>query len=528
MSDLYEERDKDRLRDRLRKSEARFRNVIARSVDAILVLDMRGTVLFANPVAEKLFCKSASDLVGQYFGYPVVGGAKTELDIRHGPDSFYVGEMRVVETEWEDEPALLATIRDVTERKQMEEALAASEARLRVVFESSLDAMLVLDDNAVYVDANPAACDMFKLDRANCLGHSLADFMADPTGFKQLWRAITRAGRKRGEIKLRLPDGSNSEVEYSAVRNILPERHLISLRDITRRKRAEAMNEALNRITTGIAGTFDFDEIFRRSMEDATKALDCESATVLLRESDEWIVRHVHGLAGIPVGLRFSSREAIIQAIAERTRAPVVVNDAAEDERVNPDSLRHFGFKSFIAIPLTVRGDVIGTLSFHRISRRSDFTKAQVEFARSLAAALSLALENARVYQAERTIADTLQRALLVMPEHVEGIDYGHLYQSASEAAMVGGDFYDIFELEHGKVGLLIGDVAGKGLEAATLTSLVKHAVGAYALEGHTPSAITSKVNNMILASNLVGATFVTAFVGVLDTRATLKRCVNC
>ncbi len=119
-----------------------------------------------------------------------------------------------------------------------------------------------------------------------------------------------------------------------------------------------------------------------------------------------------------------------------------------------------------------------------------------------------------------RSISDTLQEALLEVPENVPGVDFGHLYKSStSEPGKAGGDFYDLFELEHENVGIIIGDVSGKGLEAATLTSLVKHSIQAYAYEISSPAEVISSTNNVVCRS-LSSSAFVTVFFGILDMRS--------
>lgn len=125
----------------------------------------------------------------------------------------------------------------------------------------------------------------------------------------------------------------------------------------------------------------------------------------------------------------------------------------------------------------------------------------------------------AEAYQAERTVAETIQEALLTVPQKIEGVDFGYLYRPATEAARVGGDFYDLFELEEGKVGIVIGDVSGKGLAAAALTSLVKNTVRAYSYEGDSPSTVMAKTNNVVRRTP-TQAMFVTVFFGILDTRS--------
>ena len=104
-------------------SEARFRSMIEKDADGILIVDSNGVVRFANPAAEVLFSCKAEEFLGQLFGFPVVAGETTELDIVHGKAGKIIAEMRVVEMDWEGERAYLASLRDISERKRMIEEL---------------------------------------------------------------------------------------------------------------------------------------------------------------------------------------------------------------------------------------------------------------------------------------------------------------------------------------------------------------------------------------------------------------------
>jgi signal transduction histidine kinase len=99
-----------------------LRAIIERLPDGIVVVDSHGTIRFANPAAERLFDRSAEDLVGTSFGFPVVVGETTEIDIvqRRGGGVVYA-ELRVVETEWDDEQVEIVSLRDITDRKQAQE-----------------------------------------------------------------------------------------------------------------------------------------------------------------------------------------------------------------------------------------------------------------------------------------------------------------------------------------------------------------------------------------------------------------------
>jgi signal transduction histidine kinase len=112
-----------------------LRAIIERLPDGIVIVDSHGTIRFANPAAERLFDRSADELVGTSFGFPVVVGETTEIDIvQRGGGGVVFAELRVVETEWEGEHVEIVSLRDITDRKQAEERaqqLAAErEARL--------------------------------------------------------------------------------------------------------------------------------------------------------------------------------------------------------------------------------------------------------------------------------------------------------------------------------------------------------------------------------------------------------------
>jgi PAS domain-containing protein len=110
-----------RTKGALALSEVRFRNMIEKDADGILIVDNKGVVRFVNPAAEVLFSCKAEEFLGRLFGFPVVSGETIELDIVHGEAGKIIAEMRVVEIDWEGERAYLASLRDITERKQAEE-----------------------------------------------------------------------------------------------------------------------------------------------------------------------------------------------------------------------------------------------------------------------------------------------------------------------------------------------------------------------------------------------------------------------
>ena len=91
-----------------------LRTLIEANADAILVVDLEGIVLLANPAAEELFGAGADELAGAPFGRPVTGGDTTEVEVRRPGLPVRTAEMRVVDIEWEGRAACLASLREVT------------------------------------------------------------------------------------------------------------------------------------------------------------------------------------------------------------------------------------------------------------------------------------------------------------------------------------------------------------------------------------------------------------------------------
>jgi serine phosphatase RsbU (regulator of sigma subunit) len=174
------------------------------------------------------------------------------------------------------------------------------------------------------------------------------------------------------------------------------------------------------------------------------------------------------------------------------------------------------GSASVLVIPLFARRARIGFVSFHYRSSGLVFGNAEMDFARRIGTLMSLALENAKLYATQRQIAETLQGALLTVPARIPGVQFGYLYRSATTEAAVGGDFFDIFELDDRRVGVLLGDVSGKGVQAATLTALVKNTIRTLAYENDSPAVVMKKANAVIFKATPTSL-FVTLMFCVLD-----------
>ena len=140
--------ERQQLHQRLRDSETRLRAIIEHNVDAMLVLDPKGVVRFANPAAGALFGQTAEDLVGAPFGFPAVAGESVEIEVPRPGGDTVVAEMRAEEIPWNGEPALLASLRDVTRRVQAQEELSKYHEHLEeLVAERTLELELINELN---------------------------------------------------------------------------------------------------------------------------------------------------------------------------------------------------------------------------------------------------------------------------------------------------------------------------------------------------------------------------------------------
>ena len=199
---------------------------------------------------------------------------------------------------------------------------------------------------------------------------------------------------------------------------------------------------------------------------------------------------------------------------------PELLESVALDEE-HLALLRGLEPRSALTVPLKTRGSTIGalTLAFSRSGRT--YGPDDVALAESLAVRAALAVENARLYSERSHIAQTLQRSLLppALPA-IEGLELAARYRAAGEQNEVGGDFYDAFRAADGVWTLVIGDVSGKGPEAAALTSLTRHTLRAAALRQMDPRENLELLNEMLWSQPDVSGRFCTVLYARVCPRA--------
>jgi PAS domain S-box-containing protein len=167
---------------------------------------------------------------------------------------------------------------------------------------------------------------------------------------------------------------------------------------------------------------------------------------------------------------------------------PAALLEAAAVDAEHARIIAELQLRSAAVLPLTARGSVLGALTLVMAESGRLYDDELVSLAESLAAGAGLALDNARLYSEQVAVAQALQRTLLPaeLPT-VPGAELAARYRAAGRSNQVGGDFYDVFMATEGEWGFVIGDVVGKGAEAAAITSLVRATLQASTLRGDEP-----------------------------------------
>jgi PAS domain S-box-containing protein len=215
--------------------------------------------------------------------------------------------------------------------------------------------------------------------------------------------------------------------------------------------------------------------------------------------------------------IRTGSTEVVSEVTDE-----MLVAAAVDDQHL--EIIRGLGLRGSIIAPLRARGRILGAVTFVAAESDRKFTRDDVDLVEELARRAGLSVDNARLYTERSAIAHTLQAELLPsrLPA-IPGVRVAVRYRAAGELNEVGGDFYDVFERRGGGWAFEIGDVSGKGAEAAAVTALARHTVRTASLQPATPSDLLSTLNDALLVQR-AGSEFCTVCLAclTLDERATL------
>ncbi len=185
-------------------------------------------------------------------------------------------------------------------------------------------------------------------------------------------------------------------------------------------------------------------------------------------------------------------------------------------------ALARTGHTSFVFVPLLAGGRAPGLVAASW-TERTTLTAEDRSFLETLAGQVAQALERARHFESERTIAETLQRSVLpVSLPSVDGVELAARYLPGTAEVDVGGDWFDAISLPNGRLGLAVGDVVGKGVQSAAMMAQLRNALRAFALDQTKPSSTITRLNR--LAQELPESAFATIVYLVVDPVARVCR----
>jgi PAS domain S-box-containing protein len=445
-------------------------------------------------------------------------------------------EVTITSVQETDAPVFHAWIQDVSERAQLLEAL---EAQLRgrdpgfgEILDALAEAVTIRDPHNHILYANRAALDQMGFSSLADMqrqppGAIFADYLVhdehgQPLTMEQIPSVRLLAGKSAEPLVLRTIHRTTGvlrwEILKSAPLHDADGRAVAAvtiIEDITRERLAELRDRFMANASETLMSSLDYEETLRNVAWLAVPEIAdwCAVELVDERGARQQIVVAHRDPAKLELAKRLRQFEPQelrpdrgvgrvlwtgVSEIYQDLSDEVLVLAAVNEEHLN--LLRSVGFRSVILAPLTVGGRALGVMTLVNADSMRRFDDDDREFAEHVAARAALAVENARLATARHQTANTLQRSLLpdVVPD-IEGWTVATLYRAARAAAgiEVGGDFYDFYRSDDGWL-VLLGDVTGKGVEAATLTSLVRHGGRFLSRYERSPGRILAGLNDAL------------------------------
>ena len=412
--------------------------------------------------------------------------------------------------------AAVVVVQDVTTRIRGEQQLAGTNALLRGMVENTTDAVFVKDLQGRYVLINRAGSEIIGREPAGVLGKTAMDVFPEEAARAIMAHdaeVIAKGEPHRYEEVVPI-DGEehvflSTKSPYFGFGGAVA--GLVGIAsDITHRKQEEERQRFLAEASALLDASLD-----------VTKTLDSIAALSVPTVADVCVIDLLQedgSISGVAVAA--SDRSVGVELQELRRRYPIdpagphpvarVLRDGDcqlfdhlesmyEEIAQSEDHLafaRQSRYASAVVAPLATRGRILGAISLVRREDSPRYTPAEVELARDLGQRAATALDNARRFTREHGVAEALQRSLLpqTLPL-VEGLRFAVRYLPGGEGVDVGGDFYDVLVLDEDSVALAIGDVAGKGIRAATVMGQLRTAMRVCALETRDPAELLEKVN---------------------------------
>jgi PAS domain S-box-containing protein len=539
----------------VRESEARKRAVLASSLDAVITIDHQGRVVEFNPAAEELFGYPEDAVIGQEMasvvippelrdrhreglrryletGESTILGQRVELTGYHAGGEEFPVELAVNRISDSEPPMFTGTVRDITARVQAETDREEARLQLEAILSGVADAVTAQAPDGRLLFANDAAVATLGFDSPNALMTApLATIMdrfemleedGRPFPLDALPGRRALAGEDAPEAVVRFRVRETGEERWSAVKATPIRDHdgevtmaINVIEDITTHKRAELAQRFLARGGDVLASSLDPDQLL------------VEIANLVVPEIADWCAVDVIEEGGrverkalahpdpelrqkaIDISKRYPpdpDAPAGLYQVIGTGRAELypeipdeLLREGTQDEE-HYDAIQEIGMRSAIIAPMTTRGRTFGAITFVNGPSGRRFDEQDVELAQELARRCATAVDNARLYTERSYIARTLQQSLLpVELPDIPGVEAAARFRPTGEGNEVGGDFYDMFETGDRGWAVVMGDVCGKGPDAAAVTALARYTLRAAAMRERLPSRSLATLNEALL-----------------------------
>ena len=429
----------------------------------------------------------------------------------------------------------VGTVLDVTGRKRAEEKLRFHRALLEAQSETSMEGILVVSAEGKIISFNQRYVEMWGIpDEVMALRSSETVLQAihgkvlDPQGFLARVAYLYEHPGEESRDEILLKDGRTFDRYSSPIGGKYDAYYgrVWYFHDITERKRAEEAQRFLAETSATLSSSLDYQATLSRVTRLVVPHLADWCAVDIVDEDDGSVRRlavahedpekialayelerryppNPEAPYGVPQVLRTGRPELV-------TEIPESLLDEAAVDAEHREIIRGLGLESYIIAPLVARGRTLGAITLASAESGRRYGAAELELAEELARRAALAVDNARLYSGRSRIARTLQGSLLPsrLPD-VPGVEVGLRYLPAGEVD-VGGDFYDLFdariESQNGDSdssdpvwGVVIGDVCGKGAEAAAVLALARYTIRAVAMQEECPAAVLAGLNEAML-----------------------------
>lgn len=393
---------------------------------------------------------------------------------------------------------------------------------LAEVVRSTQDAVFSKDLNAVITSWNPAAERLYGYTAEEAVGANVA-FIVPPDHRGEEIEILNRirSGERieTYETERVRKDGTRIDIALTVSPIEDPDRGIVGAsiiaRDITAEKRRRRAQEFLLVASRGLDASLDPIETARTIVGTAVPEL-AELCVIDFVRPDGWIGDSVVAGAEPEAAARLeqirheapldpNGRHPVAQVLREGRpmiwrdlTAPHSVAEVAQNE-AHLQLMKDAGYNSAAVVGLYARGRTLGGLSFLHAQSNLRYDAADLELLIELADRAAVALDNARLYDERDRIAANLQRGLRPpQPAHVPGLDISVVFEAAGEGIEVGGDLYDVLPTEDG-CWIVVGDVAGKGIETAGVSVAVRHSVRGLTREVDDPLEVMRHVNELLL-----------------------------